>query len=134
MIMNNPFTDKSPAEIQSCFADKHTEKDLADAYAVTSNMFWWTADNIDDYDENTPEYQSACAITDDWAALMDMYQRKIFAYTLVGNGLARSVGNGLCRHRFGLRRGGTKINVERRKDSQDVKSGLPFSRVACILF
>lgn len=79
MIMNNPFTDKSPAEIQSCFADKHTEKDLADAYAVTSNTFWWTADNIDDYDENTPEYQSACAVTDDWAAVMDMYQRKIFA-------------------------------------------------------
>lgn len=64
MIMNNPFTDKSPAEIQSCFADRNTEKDLADAYAVISNMFWWTADNIDDYDEDTPEYRTACAITD----------------------------------------------------------------------
>ena len=55
MIINNPFTDKSPAEIQSCFADRNTEKDLADAYAVSSNMFWWTADNIDDYDEDSPE-------------------------------------------------------------------------------
>ena len=51
MIMNNPFTDKSPAEIQSCFADRNTEKDLADVYAVT----------------------------DDWAALMDVYQSRIFA-------------------------------------------------------
>ena len=70
MIINNPFTDKSPAEIQSCFADRNTEKDLADAYAVSSNMFWWTADNID---------RTACAVTDDWAALMDVYQSRIFA-------------------------------------------------------
>ena len=77
MMINNPFTDKSPAEIQSCFADRNTEKDLADAYAVSSNMFWWTADNIDDYDEDTPEYRTACAVTDDWAALMDVYQIRI---------------------------------------------------------
>lgn len=51
MMINNPFTDKSPAEIQSCFADRNTEKDLADAYVVT----------------------------DDWAALMDVYQSRIFA-------------------------------------------------------
>lgn len=51
MMINNPFTDKSLAEIQSCFADRNTEKDLADAYAVT----------------------------DDWAALMDVYQSRIFA-------------------------------------------------------
>ena len=79
MMINNPFTDKSPAEIQSCFADRNTEKDLADAYAVSSNMFWRTADNIDDYDEDTPEYRTACAVTDDWAALMDVYQSRIFA-------------------------------------------------------
>ena len=71
MMINNPFTDKSSAEIQSCFADKNTEKDLADAYAVTSN--------IDDYDENTPEYRTACAVTDDWAGLMDVYQSRVFA-------------------------------------------------------
>lgn len=51
MMINNSFTDKSPAEIQSCFADRNTEKDLADAYVVT----------------------------DDWAALMDVYQSRIFA-------------------------------------------------------
>ena len=51
MMINNPFTDKSPAEIQSCFANRNTEKDLADAYAVT----------------------------DDWAALMDVYQSRVFA-------------------------------------------------------
>lgn len=79
MMINNSFTDKSPAEIQSCFADRNTEKDLADAYAVSSNMFWWTADNIDDYDEDTPEYRTACAITDAWAALMDVYQSRVFA-------------------------------------------------------
>lgn len=51
MMINNLFTDKSLAEIQSCFANRNTEKDLADAYAVT----------------------------DDWAALMDVYQSRIFA-------------------------------------------------------
>lgn len=40
MMINNPFTDKSPAEIQSCFTDRNTEKDLADAYAVTDD---WVA-------------------------------------------------------------------------------------------
>ena len=79
MITNNSFTDKSPAEIQSYFTGRNTEKDLAHAYAVTSNMFWWTADNIDDYDEGTPEYQSACAVTDAWAELMNVYQSRIFA-------------------------------------------------------
>lgn len=41
-------------------------------------MFWWTADNIDDYDEDTPEYRTACAVMDGWAALMDVYQSRIF--------------------------------------------------------
>ena len=68
----------SVSEVRAYFADKKSEKDLADAFAVASNKFWWVEDNEYDYEEGTPEHKMACAITDEWGCLMDEYKTKIF--------------------------------------------------------
>lgn len=76
-MMNRPLDDLTTTEFKTHFSDKHTRTDLADAYAAASNAFWWNADNIDDYEEDTPEYQAACVLTDEWAALMNTYKCRI---------------------------------------------------------
>ena len=68
----------SVSEVRAYFADKKSEKDLADAFAVASNKFWWVEDKEDEYEERTPEHKMACAITDEWGCLMDEYKTKIF--------------------------------------------------------
>lgn len=78
VMAKEPIPDMSAAEVKEYFADKHTEKDLADAYAIVHNKFWWVEDNEYDYEEGTPEHKAACAITDEWGALMDEYKNRIF--------------------------------------------------------
>ena len=78
VMVKEPFPNISAAEVKTFFADKHTEKDLADAFAIVSNKFWWVADNVYDYEEGTPEHIAARAITDEWCALMDEYKARIF--------------------------------------------------------
>lgn len=79
IMASEPIPDMSPAEVRNCFVGKQTEKDLADAFAMSSNKFFWVEDNIYDYEEGSEEYVAACAITDEWCALMDEYEEKIFA-------------------------------------------------------
>ena len=78
IMANEPISDMSAAEVESYYANKHTELDLAEAYAITHNQFWWVEDNEYDYEEGTPEHKAACAITDEWGALMDGYKKRIF--------------------------------------------------------
>ena len=77
-MANDPFPNITAADVRANFAGKLTEKDLADAFALTSNKFFWEEDNEYDFEEGTPEYQAACAVTDEWGALMDEYQEKIW--------------------------------------------------------
>ena len=69
---------KTPTDVRGYFAERKSERDLADAFAITSNKFWWVEDNVYDYEEGTPEYIAARAITDEWGALMDEYEERIF--------------------------------------------------------
>ena len=46
IMASEPISDMSPSDVRSCFAGKETEKDLADAFAMASNEFFWVADNI----------------------------------------------------------------------------------------
>lgn len=78
VMAKEPIPNMSAAEVKAYFADKHTEQDLADAYAVAYNKFWWVEDNEYDFQEGTPEHKAACAITDEWGALMDEYKNRIF--------------------------------------------------------
>lgn len=81
-----PITDHTPADVRALFADKHTEQDLADAYAIASNSLLWVEDEEYDYEEGTQEYTEACRITDEWGSLMDYYMEKIFSI-LSGEGI-----------------------------------------------
>ncbi len=73
-----PLPERTAEEIRAYFEDKNSPKDLADAFALTSNKFWWVEDNVYDYEKGTPEYQEACRISDEWGELMDAYKARIF--------------------------------------------------------
>ena len=78
VMASEPISNKTPTDVRNYFAERKTEKDLADAFAITSNKFWWVEDNVYDYEEGTPEHIAARAITDEWGALMDEYEERIF--------------------------------------------------------
>ena len=78
IMASEPIPNKTPTDVRGYFAERKSERDLADAFAITSNKFWWVEDNVYDYEEGTPEYIAACAITDEWGALMDEYEERIF--------------------------------------------------------
>lgn len=74
-----PCPNVTAEEFQRNHSPITSERELADAYAISSNQFWWVEDNVYDYEEGTPEHQKACAIVDAWNAVMAEYERKIFA-------------------------------------------------------
>ena len=78
IMASDPILDKTPTDVRNYFAERKTEKDLADAFAIASNKFFWVADNEYDYEEGTREHRLAREITDEWCALMDEYEEKIF--------------------------------------------------------
>ena len=77
-MSQEPILNMSASEVRAYFVNKKTEKDLADAFAITSNKFWWVEDNEYDYEEGSPEHKKACTITDEWGTLMDEYKKRIF--------------------------------------------------------
>ena len=79
IMESEPIPNKTPTDVRNYFIGRNTEKDLADAFVIVSNKFWWVEDNEYDYEEGTPEHRAACAITDEWGALMDEYEERIFA-------------------------------------------------------
>ena len=74
IMESEPIPNKTPTDVRNYFIGRNTEKDLADAFVIVSNKFWWVEDNEYDYEEGTPEHIAACAITDEWGALMDEYK------------------------------------------------------------
>ncbi|MBQ8649594.1 MAG: hypothetical protein IJ470_05985 [Clostridia bacterium] len=86
VMTEEPIPNMTATDVKAYFSDKQTEKDLADAYAITHNKFWWVEDNEYDYEEGSPEHKTACAITDEWGTLMDEYKNKIFE-TLISEGI-----------------------------------------------
>ena len=78
IMASEPIPNKTPTDVRGYFAERKSERDLADAFAIASNKFWWVEDNVYDYEEGTPEYIAVRAITDEWGALMDEYEERIF--------------------------------------------------------
>ena len=78
IMTSEPIPNKTPTDVRNYFAERKNEKDLADAYAISHNKFWWVEDDVYDYEEGTPEYEAARVIVDEWGALMDEYEERIF--------------------------------------------------------
>ena len=74
-----PYPNITPEDVRSKFHGSLFGQDLADAFAVCSNKFWWVEDNVYDYEEGTPEHKKAQAITDEWGGLMDEYEEQILS-------------------------------------------------------
>lgn len=79
MMINNPFTDKVRQKFSPALRTEIRKRTWQTHMQLAAICSGGLPDNIDDYDEDTPEYRTACAVTDDWAALMDVYQSRIFA-------------------------------------------------------
>ena len=77
IMASEPYPNVTPEDIRSRFHGSLSGQDLADAFAVCSNKFWWVEDNVYDYEEGTPEHKKAQAITDEWCGLMDEYEAQI---------------------------------------------------------
>ena len=78
IMASDPAQGIPVSEIEAYFADKKSAQDLADAYAITSNAFWWIEDNEYNFEEGSPEHKAARLITDEWCRLMNQYQNRIF--------------------------------------------------------
>lgn len=74
-----PYPNVTPEDIWSRFHGHLSGQDLADAFAVCSNKFWWVEDNVYDYEEGTLEHKNAQAITAEWCGLMDEYEEQILS-------------------------------------------------------
>ena len=79
IMMSEPSPSKTAADVRSYFDERKTEADLADAYAISHNKFWWFEDDQYDYEKGTPEYKAVRATVDEWGELLDGYKEKIFA-------------------------------------------------------
>ena len=78
IMASEPVKGMTAAEVEAYYADKHSPQDLADAYAITHNQFWWVEDNEYDFEVGSPEHKAACMVTDEWCRLMQQYQERIF--------------------------------------------------------
>lgn len=78
IMASDPTQGISASEIETYFADKPSAQDLADAYAITHNAFWWVEDNEYDFEVGSPEHKAARMVTDEWCRLMRQYQERIF--------------------------------------------------------
>lgn len=79
IMVEEPVQGKTADEVRQFFGECPAEQDLADAYALTSNQFWWVEDTVYDFEEGTQEYHKACGMTDEWRMLMNEYKEKIVA-------------------------------------------------------
>ncbi len=77
-MMNKASLNMSANEIREYYKDKTTEKDSADAFAISSNQFWWLEDDVYDYRKGTLEHQKSCDISDSWRTIMNEYEHRIF--------------------------------------------------------
>lgn len=75
---SEPYPNVTPEDIRTRFHGCLSEQDIADAFAICSNKFWWVEDNVYDYAEGTPQHAEARAITDKWCELMEEYEQQIF--------------------------------------------------------
>ena len=81
-----PCPNLTAEELRLKYANITSEKELADAYAISSNQFWWVEDDIYDYAEGTPEYKLALDITAAWQKVLQKYEEKVFSI-LKGEGV-----------------------------------------------
>lgn len=75
----DPLPKKSLEEMWSIAKECRTTQELVDAYAGTSNKFFWIEDTEYDFEEGTEEHKEARAFTDAWEELIDYLEARVIA-------------------------------------------------------
>ena len=75
----DPLPKKSLEEMWSIAKECRTTQELVDAYAGTSNKFFWSEDTEYDFAEGTEEHKDAGAFTAAWEELMDYLEARVIA-------------------------------------------------------
>ncbi len=65
-------------EVQSISSNIKSEQELADIFAKVDNKTWWIGSDLDDFEEETEEYQKTRQEFDDWAYEEHKLREKIF--------------------------------------------------------
>lgn len=78
IMASEPARGVAASDVEAFYADKCSPQDLADAYALAHNQFFWVEDNEYDFVVGSPEHIASCVITDEWRRLMEQYQERIF--------------------------------------------------------
>ena len=79
VLAGEPIPEVTIEEFRAYFADKQSEQDIADAYAILHEKFVFSEDETYDYEEGTTAYEYACAVADEWGDLYDEYEQRILA-------------------------------------------------------
>ena len=77
VMRSDPTNGVTIEEIQVRFQDIQSEQELADAYALVHNKFWWVEDDVYDYEVGTADYIRVRGICDAWGAFMDTLGERI---------------------------------------------------------
>lgn len=79
VMVSDPVPDVLAEDMKDIIAHIDTEQGLADTFAKVSNKFWWIEDDLYDFDPGTEDYARACAVVDEWGALMHSLSDRIKA-------------------------------------------------------
>ena len=77
IMTSDPVPDVSIEDMRAIIASIDTEQDLADAFAVVHNKFWFIEDDTYDYEPGTEDYIRVCTVVDAWGELMDTLSDRI---------------------------------------------------------
>ena len=66
-------------DVRSWYAVHHTEEDLAYVHNLVHEMWIYHEDASYDYEEDTPEYENALKVFDEWDQLRQMLDEEVLA-------------------------------------------------------
>lgn len=78
VMIREPARGMTADEMMLRAQEAETEKEIACLYALAHNQAWWVADDCYDFELNTPEYEHARRITEEWFTAADFLKDKIF--------------------------------------------------------
>jgi len=77
VMISEPIPDITIDMALEMYNKAKTEQEIADIYAMVDNQALWLAHDVDDYEEETKEYENICKEVDNWFELMYKIETKI---------------------------------------------------------
>lgn len=77
IMVGDPVPDVSIEDMRGIVASIDTEQDLADAFAMVHNKFWFIEDDTYDYEPGTEDYIRVRTVVDAWGELMNTLSDRI---------------------------------------------------------